>query len=132
MAVVGGRPRNNLQQHLSWFNSTKPQIPPVAQGREYTATVDTSRLEGEVPSTVPLPTVPIRQSRPVDSLGSTETMPTPANMRSTTLAAPRRSDPIPRIAEVEVISSETTLSISRNISGRSKLDRLTDQSKTLF
>lgn len=38
MAVVE-RPRNNLQQHLAWFNSTKPHIPPPRGDNEtYTET----------------------------------------------------------------------------------------------
>lgn len=33
------RPRNNLQQHLAWFNSTKPHIPPPRGDNEtYTET----------------------------------------------------------------------------------------------
>jgi|SRR5579862_1659625 hypothetical protein len=37
MAAVA-RPRNNLQEHLAWFHSQQPQIPPQGQGMEYLQT----------------------------------------------------------------------------------------------
>src|SRR5205085_11854283 len=37
MAAVA-RPRNNLKEHLAWFNSQQPQIPPQGQRTEYLQT----------------------------------------------------------------------------------------------
>src|SRR5579871_4531896 len=86
------RPRNNLQQHLSWFIAEKPQLP--SRG----STVDYSRISSEQP--IPLqsqatqPVQPLRTVQPTFSTsaqGAVE-MPTPASMRSSTLAAPQRSE----------------------------------------
>lgn len=97
MAVVS-TPRNNLQHHLAWFNTQKPQVPPRTQSshRSLQQTVAIANL----PPVLVNPEIsqPIAANRndtarsPIES----SSMPTPANLRSSKLAAPRRSEPKPK------------------------------------
>ena len=105
MAAVD-RPRNNLQQHLLWFNSEKPQIPPCGQRLPLTA-------NNIIPSNPPVNTA-VTQSLPVQNplTRAPIIMPTPANMRNSTLTAPRRPETKPNLQEVEVVSFESPISVA--------------------
>jgi hypothetical protein len=104
MALVD-RPINNLQLHLAWFNSQKPQVPPV--GQNLVSTLNTANLPDVVSTTV----LPTGRDKTV--------MPTPANMRNSTLAAPRRSEMTPRRQD----SHQTSSAPSTNVVGKSVVDR---------
>src|ERR1700738_3941430 len=122
MALVE-HPRNNLQQHLAWFNSTKPQVPP---GRGLGDSLPTTTTTAN-----PLPRTLLSQvGRTVQpsaaSAPETATMPTPANMRNSTLAAPRRSEVTPRhrdIQDIEVVSPETLSKLSTYVLRKTVTDR---------
>ena len=99
MAAVD-QPRNNLQQHLAWFNSQKPQIPPCGQRLPLTA-------NNVIPSSAPVNTAITRPLPVQNTLATAPAMPTPANMRNSTLIAPRRSETKPKLQEIEVVSFES-------------------------
>ena len=107
MAVVN-TPRNNLQHHLAWFNTQKPQVPHRTQNPH-----------PRVQQTVPIATLPpvlvnpeisqptaTNQNDTAHASVESSSMPTPANLRSSKLAAPRRSEPKPKRQENEHIYPE--------------------------
>ena len=107
MAIVNG-PRNNLQQHLAWFNTQKPQVPPRGENPP----VNTPQPVA-VPNPPPVVVNPVVSQRAAASRNNTTgaaaesaSMPTPANLRNSKLAAPRRSDPKPKKQENETVSPE--------------------------
>ena len=107
MAVVN-KPRNNLQQHLAWFNTQKPQVPPRTQTPHPSLqqVVTVANLPPVVANLI-VPQ-PITVSHNETTGGTTESslMPTPANLRSSKLAAPRRSDPNPKRRETESVVTD--------------------------
>ena len=106
-------PRNNLQQHLSWFNSQKPQIPPRGQRQPLTTSNINSTLN--TVTTQPL-SIQNPQSRAPN-------MPTPASMRNSTLTAPRRSETKPKVQEIEIVWCESP-STSNTITGKVITDKV--------
>lgn len=50
-------------------------------------------------------------------------MSTPANMRTSTLAAPKRSETGPKLQEIELVS-EGTPDVSKTVPGKTVADRL--------
>jgi hypothetical protein len=106
MAIVNG-PRNNLQQHLAWFNTQKPQVPP--RGENPPVNTPQAVVIANLPPVVVNPVVshPAAASRNNTTGAAAESsMPTPANLRNSKLAAPRRSDPNPKKQENETVSPE--------------------------
>ena len=94
------KPKNNLQQHLAWFNSHNPQIPP--RGQRLPLTANNIILSSASVNTA------ITQLLPVQNpLTRAPIMPTPAHMRNSTLTAPRRSETKPKLQEIEVVSFES-------------------------
>lgn len=94
MATVAARPRNNLQQQLSWFLTEKPQIPARDDRVDYTRTSSdrTILLEGQAKQ--PLQPLQTAQSRFASVPGPQRDsgMPNPGSMRSTSFVAPQRSE----------------------------------------
>ena len=76
MAVA--RPRNNLQQHLSLFDTAKPQVPPVGPVADYTSSTASAR---QLMSSVALPTTHTSSASSVQQVYEAE-MPTPAPLRN--------------------------------------------------
>jgi hypothetical protein len=120
MALVE-RPRNNLQQQLVWFNAQKPQAPPLGPNTALSTVI--TNVQAAALTSIP-------HGRTVQpSAASSQppaTMPIPANMRSSTLVAPRRSDVNVRrqdIQDIQVISTHTVPEVSTNVSGKGAVDR---------
>ena len=115
MAAVD-RPRNNLQQHLAWFNSQKPQIPPRGQRLPLT----TNNIIASSASV----NIAVTQLLPVQNpLTRAPIMPTPANMRNSILTAPRRSETKPKLQEIEIVSFESP-STSQSFTGKVIAERV--------
>ena len=114
MAVDG--PRNNLQQHLAWFNSQTPQIPP--RGQRQPLTTSNINLSTHTVNTVTRQPLSIQ-----NPLSRAANMPTPANMRNSTLIAPRRSEMKPKVQEIEIVSFESP-STSDTITGKVIADKV--------
>jgi hypothetical protein len=107
MAIVN-TPRNNLQQHLAWFNTQKPQVPP--RGDNLHPSTPQAVVVANLPPVVVNPVVsqPAAASRnnTTGAAPESSSMPTPANLRNSKLAAPRRSDPKAKKQENETASPE--------------------------
>ena len=99
------RPRNNLQQHLAWFNSQRPHIPPPGQTTEYAgASVATAAIPIP-PSTIypqlPIPDFTVRAERQ-------NSAPTQPLTRNPLNPMPKRTESCRKQEEVEVIATEET------------------------
>jgi hypothetical protein len=113
MAVVN-KPRNNLNEHLTWFNSQKPHIPPRAQGPQHqqTQVVNAINLPVAVPNNSPvLQLRPPVQNSTTTSQRDLSVVPTPANIRNPTVM-PKPSEARYRPPSVEVLSLETTSTLT--------------------
>ena len=108
MALVD-RPKNNLQQHLAWFTSHKPQIPP--KGYEVQCSQANAAYTCSTPvmpatnSVVPLTAagLPSSNSRPSQATGNRTI---PANLADSVLASPRRLETEIKRREIDAIPSE--------------------------
>jgi hypothetical protein len=124
MAVVD-RPRNNLQQHLAWFSSHRPQIPPRGEAQPLTTiTLNIQTAAFNVAATQPLP--PVRNRVPIEL-----TMPAPTNMGPSTVAAPRRSETRPKVQEIEFLSFDSPDN-SQHVAGKTAAETLRYEESTLL
>jgi hypothetical protein len=124
MAVVD-RPRNNLQQHLAWFNSHRPQVPPRGEAQPLTAiTLNIQTAAFNVVATQPLP--PVQNHVPIES-----TMPTPTNVGASTTAGPRRSETKLKVQEIEFVSFDSPDN-SQHIAGKTAAEMQKYEESTLF
>jgi hypothetical protein len=105
------RPRNNLDSHITWFNSQKPQIPRPCAGPagDYTQTL-ASVADGPLASVthntqstqlVPPMQIPMNLARP-----NPHNTPVQANLKSLTLAMPEFSESKPRELDTTASSSD--------------------------
>lgn len=125
MAVVN-RPRNNLEHHLAWFNTQKPQVPPRTQNPHPSLQQQTVAI-ANLPLVLVNPEIPqptaTNQNDTARAQVESSSMPTPANLRSSKLAAPRRSEPKPKKQEKENIYPEVPAA-SAVLRGNSLVERV--------
>jgi hypothetical protein len=81
MAAVA-RPRNNIQEHLAWFHSRQPQIPPQGQRTEYiqtvaAATTATPQIQATIRTEhmLNIPTQPVPKNPSIPMAQRTESRP---------------------------------------------------------
>lgn len=101
------RPRNNLQQHLAWFNSQKPHIPPQGQQVEY---AQASLANAVVPISTGTvnPQVQMPDSYPPVQREPSLSVSTQSVARNPNLLMPRKTAIQRQQEEVEVVATEET------------------------
>jgi len=100
------RPRNNLQQHLAWFNSQKPHIPPQGLRIEYAQTSLANAVVPIATNTV-YPQVQMPDSYPSARLEPALEIPTQP-LRNPPVSMAKKTAPQRQQEEVEVVATEET------------------------
>jgi len=120
MAVVD-IPRNNLQQHLAWFNSHRPQVPPRGEAQPLTAIILNMQTAAfNAAATQPFP--PLQNRVTMES-----TVPT----NNSTVVAPRRSETKPKVREIEFVSFDSPDN-SQHVAGKAAAEALKYEESALF